>query len=859
MIKARVMNTTKLYIIPATALMLAMHATVLPAAAQQTGTQQGEITNKAKTFSVKGNVTDSLTHEPEMYATMKITRAAAPDDNISMSTTDKNGRFSAKLKSPGEYTLTIYAVGRKPIVRNFTLSNDNASADLGTLLITDMPKELKGVEIVAQKPLVKADIDKIEYNIEEDPDSKTSNTLEMLRKVPMVTVDGNETIKVNGSSSFKVYVNGRPNNMMSNNPKEVLKSMPASSIKRIEVITNPGPKYDAEGVGGILNIITVGKGLEGYTATANASVGRGQTSEGVYATVKQGKLTMSARYSYSYWDSFGSDTHTSRTFTGDTSTPSAYNSNGDSHSRDYSNSHSGSFEASYDIDTLRLVTASVGIWSGLTKGNESEQYNAVSPLDQAMLYRYANRQTNNNDNLYIDGSIDYQRMFKVKDRMLTLSYKINGGTQDCKSYLNYHDNSATDEWSDFMQRMRDQHYKGYGRSMEHTFQIDYTTPLAKAHTIDVGAKYILRDNRANNDRYTRQPGEDTDYTFDDKYSSHYRHQNDILAAYIGYGLKLGSFSGRIGARYEHTSQTVKYLLGEGENFKTSFNDIVPSASIGYKLSDEQSLRLGYNMRIWRPGIGVLNPYLDQSNPTALSQGNPNLVSEKNHRVSATYNYFAAKLSISFTLSYSLTNNNITSVTTLVADNTIESVKNPTGKMVSYTTYRNAGRSQMTSLTGYISWSIFKNTRLFMNLWGDYSDYDDRQTLHNYGWYGSIYAGLQQTLPKSWKINAGFNGWTSNPGLQSNSSGASFYNVSVQKSLLKDRLTINAYANNFFSKKRHSHTTTTGPNFITELNNSYNILNYGISVSYRIGNLSSGVKKAQKSIENDDVKGGGGKN
>ena len=102
--------------------------------------------------------------------------------------------------------------------------------------------ELQGVEIVKQKALVKSDIDKITYNIEDDPDSKSNSTLEMLRKVPMVTVDGEDKIQVNGSSSFKIYVNSKPNQMMSNNPSEVLKSMPASSIKRIEVITNPGPK-----------------------------------------------------------------------------------------------------------------------------------------------------------------------------------------------------------------------------------------------------------------------------------------------------------------------------------------------------------------------------------------------------------------------------------------------------------------------------------------------------------------------------------------------------------------------------------------------------------------------------------------
>ena len=159
------------------------------------------------------------------------------------------------------------------------------------MYITDASNELGQVEIVAQKPLVKADIDKIEYNVQDDPDSKSNSVLEMLRKVPLVTVDGEDNIKVNGSSSFKVYVNGKPNNMMSNNPTEVLKSMPANSIKHIEVITNPSAKYDAEGVGGILNIVTVGGGLEGYTATFSGNVSNRGAGGGVFGTIKSGKLT----------------------------------------------------------------------------------------------------------------------------------------------------------------------------------------------------------------------------------------------------------------------------------------------------------------------------------------------------------------------------------------------------------------------------------------------------------------------------------------------------------------------------------------------------------------------------------------
>ena len=120
----------------------------------------------------------------------------------------------------------------------------------------DSVQHLQEVTVTGVRPLIKADLDKFTYNVSYDSDSKSQNMLEILRKVPMVNVEGTDQIKVNGSTDFKVYVNGKPNTMMSNKPAEILKNMPASSVKKIEVITNPGAKYDAEGVAGILNIIT---------------------------------------------------------------------------------------------------------------------------------------------------------------------------------------------------------------------------------------------------------------------------------------------------------------------------------------------------------------------------------------------------------------------------------------------------------------------------------------------------------------------------------------------------------------------------------------------------------------------------
>ena len=811
----------------------------------------------ADDFVVKGLVVDSVSGEGEPYATISIRAGESQGKVVKMGVTDKDGRFSIGVPGQGKFTMTISSMGRQDLVKTFTAKAGARQVDLGKLIIRDAANELKGVEVVAQKPLVKADIDKIEYDIESDPDSKSNSILEMLRKVPLVTVDGEDAIKVNGSSSFKVYVNGRPNNMMSNNPSEVLKSMPANSIKKIEVITNPGPKYDAEGVGGILNIITVGSGFEGHTATVSGGVSDRGANGGLFGTVKSGKLTVSARYNYRYNDSQRSYSYGSNKATDPEQAASSANSDWDGYDKYRGRSQSGSIEASYEIDTLRLVTASFGLWGSSSKTDGMTSQTGTNPVDLSQVYYYDMLSNSKSSWYSIDGSLDYQRLFKTKGRMLTFSYRINTNPQTSDSYTDYDDMSAAADWTDYIRRLENQHNDGSQRTMENTFQVDFTTPIGKLHTFETGAKYIMRDNRSENDRYIMAAAGSGDYEFDEDYSSHYRHENDIIAAYLGYGLKWKNISGRLGLRYEHTIQDVKYLLGRGDDFTTHFNDLVPSASIGYRLTDTQNFRLGYNMRIYRPGIWYLNPYLDDSNPTSYSQGNPDLVSEKSHSVSLSYNYFSPKLSTSLTANYSFTNNSIESVSTFVNDTEIEGAQYPTGKSVLYTTYRNIGKSRRVNLSGYVNYNPFTTTRIYANIFGTWQYITDGAELSNRGWNMFAYGGVQQTLPKDWRISVNVFGQTPWVSLQSRGGSYLQYSFNVSKSFLKKRLTISAYASNPFKKYKVNETTMETAGFAQESFYKYNQQSFGVSVSFRMGELKASVKKAERSISNDDVKGGGG--
>ena len=818
-------------------------------------------------FTIKGVLLDSLTQEGEPYATIKITKKGAPAKAIKMAVTGANGRFQEKLNAPeGNYVISISSIGKAPVIKEFSLKSSVKVVDLGTMLSAESNNELKGVEIVAQKPLVKVDVDKIEYNIEDDPDSKSNNVLEMLRKVPLVTVDGEDNIQVNGSSSFKVHVNGKPNNMMSNNPKEVLKSMPANSIKYIEVITSPGAKYDAEGVGGILNIVTVGAGFEGYTATFNGSVNNTGAGTGGYAMVKKGKLTVSANYNYNY------------------------NSNPHSYSDSYQESYQevdekylesasrskykgqfqhGNLEASYEIDTLRLLTVAFGMYGGGSKNNSDGNTVMYGADHQNIAYSYLSDNHGKGSWYSMNGNIDYQRTSrKNKQRMITLSYKINTQPQTDNFYNTYldifpDDQPAKDELIERL-KLRNFHTDGKTNTMENTLQVDYTTPIGKLHTVEVGAKYIFRRNSSDN-KFYETAGGSNDYAYQEERSSDYRHLNHILSAYAGYTLKYKDFTFKPGLRYEQTIQVVKYLVGPGDDFDTNFSDVIPSVSLGMKLGKTQNLRAGYNMRIWRPGIWNLNPYFNNQNPMFISQGNPNLESEKGHNFDLAYSSFSAKFNINVSLRHSFTNNGIERVSRLITQEEGEDFGDghvaPKGAL--YSTYGNIGKKQDTGLSLYVNWNASSKTRIYMNGRGNYRDLkSEAQGLHNYGWNASFHGGIQQTIPFNIRLSLNGGGGTPYISLQGKGSGFNYYSLSANRSFLKDdRLTLNVYCSNVFEKYRTYSSTTEGANFMSKSNGKYPSRRFGFSLSYRIGELKASVKKAARSISNDDVKGaeGGGEN
>ena len=786
-------------------------------------------------YSVKGVLADSLSKESEPYATIRIAFAKNPSKPVHMAITSDNGKFDEKLKEPGNYVITFSSVGKNTVQRNFTLTEKAPMANLGTILISEATEMLKGVEVVAQKPLVKAEIDKVTYSIEDDPDSKTNSTLEMLRKVPLVTVDGEDKIQVNGSSNFKIHVNGKPNTMMSNNPKEVLKSLPANSVNSIEVITEPGAKYDAEGIGGILNIITVtGSNMQGYTVSLNAGVYNQGYNAGAYGTVQVGKFTVTGNYSYNHNDSPEHTSFSNREdFTSDTDKYLRQQSSGKS-GGDF---NFGSMEGSYEIDSLNLVSFSMQMYGG---NYDSKSNSQTQMLNSIREHTYSYNTINRNKNLFgsIGANFDYQHSFKKKGEYLTFSYRYNGSPNNSESYTEY------EEIKDYPYDLRNQHYDNDARTDEHTFQLDYTNPISNMHNIDFGAKYILRNNKSESQYFKEYNGE---YQVDDNLTDNFKQTQNILAAYGDYMLKWKKMGAKVGVRYEHTFMDVEYAKMPEKNFDAGFDDIVPSMMLSYQLAPTQTLRATYNMRISRPGIWYLNPFRDTSNPTHISYGNPDLETEKAHSVGLAFSSFSAKFNINANLGYSFVNNGI---------QTYSFINNG----VMETTYGNIGHTHRTSLSLWMNWNPGKTTRISVNASGMYVDLRSDESFlkqSNNGFQGNLFLNAQQTLPWDLRFSLYGGGNSPNISLQGKGSSISYYGFSLRRSFLKEkRLSVSLNTSNLFHKYLTFKNETVTDTFRSWSKSKLQQQSYGLNISWRFGELKTQVKKANRTIINDDLMSGG---
>ena len=773
--------------------------------------------------------------EPEIYATCRIYSMNDTTETVCIGTTAIDGGFIVQLPNVGDYILYVSAIGKDTIKRPFSIDTSHPVADLGILTSEISNTQLDEVVVVAQKPLISKEIDRIGYDVQADEGSKTNTVIEMLRKVPMVAVDGENKITVNGSSNFKIFKNGRPSNSYTNNAKDILAGMPASMVKRIEVITEPGAKYDAEGIGAIINIVMIEapavKGVMG-TATLGGDT-NGRLSPSLWLASQINKVTFSVNGGFVNLNE--------KSMTIDFEENSHYVESGNifqSKSNRKSHGHMGYFggEASYELDSRNLFTAEFdGFIYGLKPSVTSLA--DMKGLNGNTLYNYSQSNipgTCQNKYFSLEGGLNYQHNTHRQGEIIGVGYLVS------TKHSNDNDGQQYSELYNFPLPYTEAISNTTTDFIEHTFQFDYTRPIGNIHTIEVGSKYILRNNNSKGIR------DYVDYQID---KTDFSHITNIGALYAQYGARVKAWSFRAGIRYEYSNLKAKFHDGSAEDFSSDFNDIVPSAGILWQASAASNFSLNYSSRINRPGIEYLNPEVTVT-PTTLSYGNPDLSSVRNNSMKFTYMLMKQKVVFNATAGFDWADNGIVAINYVDKDGIIRN------------TFGNVGEVRKFSLSSFVQWSPGAKTRLMLNATVSYDRY--RQSGMSLGrWKKTIYANLTQKLP--WKLS----GELMIMHMDMRASNVYSYpevplkysimaNATLRRSFLKeDRLTVSL---NFLSPiggsgmKINTHTVNGGYTGISSIY-QHNVRMLKLSIAYRFGSLKSSVKKTEKTIENDDLIGG----
>lgn len=782
-------------------------------------------------FSVKGKVVNSE-GIPQEYATFRIFSIRDSVKPVAYGVTDENGLFNKKLSSSGKYVVRVSVVGLKEWRGDFELTAVNPDVNLDSIKCEDAANLLGEVTVTATKPLVIKEIDRIGYDVQSDEESQTSNVSDMLKKVPLVSVDADGTIRVKGSSDFKIYKNGKPNNSFTSNAKEIFKALPASMIKKIEVITDPGAREDAEGSGAILNIVTVqGSSIKGMMANVGLSYNTRSNvpTPNIWGSAQVDKVTFSA-YGGAFFNPRRSSK--SRSVTEGIYEESRNKMLSTEESRSNTKGGYWGLEASWEPDTMNLFTLELG---GFAMSNKSHSFGLQQLTDAAdkLIYKY-NTEASVSPWSYFDlnGGFNYQHNTHRKGENITLSYLISTNRQRSNSQNHYSN----------MENMPVDYTGVYSDSKlnftEQTFQFNWTRILAEVLTLDLGTKYIYRNNSSkNNQKYF---GTDRNPVTD------FSHRTHIAAAFADGRLKFNRVGLRAGVRYEFSRLSAKFNDGSQAPFGSNLNDVVPNAAVSYNINDQNTIKLSYNTHINRPGIDYLNPAISES-PNSTSQGNPDLGSSRSNDINFNYSLVSRKLTLDITAGYTFTNNAIISIMDVQGNHT-------------YSNYANAGHNKAFNTSVFMQWMMTPKTSIMCNLNAEYNHYANKSlNITNSGWSGYGYMRISQKL--LWKLtcNLGAFSYLGSVSMYSITRpmgvAASNWNISLQRNFLKeDRLSVRLSLSNPI--------TTAHPKMQTKsYNTSYKTIAtawqptrrmFMIGVSYRFGKMSGYVKKTAKSISNDDL-------
>ncbi|GAB2603201.1 TonB-dependent receptor [Spirosoma areae] len=810
----------------------------------QEGRQKKEFTGVAEDVpkgngKITGLLVDSTSGKPVEFATIALMDVKT-NKPIDGTTSDVKGNFSLTKLGPGEYRLQYSFIGYKTRdSQPFTVAK-GTDLKMGSVKLPADIRTLSEVVVTGQAALIEEKVDRLVFNADKDITSKGGDASDVLKRVPMLSVDLDGNVSLRGSSNIRVLINNKPSTIVAANVADALKQLPADMIKSVEVITSPSAKYDAEGAAGIINIITKKNTLHGLTLNVDAGAGIRGSNLGLNGSFRQGKLGITL-------GGFGRAMYNGASSTLDQTTRVGTQLLRTSQQGTaFDKPVFGQYTMGFDYDLAKDQSLSANVRFG-TRNFIQEQNQLTSSFIGDSLLRLTNRDVDRRDlSNSVDMNLDYIRTFKPQQEWsISTQYSRTGLTNNFYADL-------LGQAGELTARQRN---LNNNTNQELTFQTDYQTPIKKNQLLEFGGKAIMRQVDS---RYQYQIGGSTgELLFDPTNpSGSLNYSQNIGAGYISYTYVTPSkFTFKVGTRYEHTGITAKSDESRDLNIP-SYSNLVPSINVSKSLKGGSTIKAAYNRRIQRPGLQQLNPNVNAANPQMIMVGNPTLKPELTDNVELSLSSTIKKTYLNASLFGRLTNNAITQIR--VPSDTLA------GGII--TTFQNIGVQRT------VGANVFFNTNLtpkwsinggldgyYVYMQGTTPGLDGKSmTISNSGVSigGRLMSQLQLTKGWSAQVFSFFRG--PNPQLQGTMGSFYMYSLGLRKDIANKRGSLGLAAENFLGRGVTMRSNLNSPLLSqVSVNNLYNS-NVKVTFSYRIGKMTfEEPRRKARSVSNDDVKGGDG--
>lgn len=785
-------------------------------------------TAQQKKAAIKGVVQDSVQNKTLPFATVGLYHINNQQKPLRNIFTDNKGRFEFTKVDTGHYIIFASNSGfAEKQSLPFRIAGDTA-IELPTLQLAPASKDLAAVTVSARRPLIEQSEDKLTYNAEADPSNAGQMATDVLRKTPFLSVDGDGNVQLNGQSNFKVLLNGKETAMFTKNVKEALQSFPANLIKSIEVITTPSAKYDGEGVGGIINIITKKK-VVGY----NGNIGIYQTTLGntngnANMSFKYGKFGFSGYYGLNRVDGF----KTRNASETESFNPVAFYKRISTGQRKNNNFYNyGNVELSWDIDSMNTLSSYGAINGGRSKNTSQRNFDLIAPdksdtirtlFDDNFNFRYPS----------FNWGTDFIHKFRRNpEQELTL-----------KMFHDYsHDKNiqGSDQYSPGSTRSVINDNQADNR--QSTWQLDYIHPFKNKIKLETGFKLITRNASADYKSQYRYAPNDK-YILDSTNTDNFNYRQYVYGTYATLRFTIKKLSFRIGGRIERTVIDGDFVKSN-TTVEQDYLTFMPSFFVSRKFANIHTLSLSYTKRLSRPYIWDLNPFVNNTDSLNLNFGNPRLNPEIYHSFELGYTVLKGKTNINIRLTENFSNSQIARYS-VFDDNT----------GVTSWTMDNIGNYSSTGLSGNITISLSSKWRINSNLGLRYDFVTNRlnpsQKNQGLGGWGSLSTNIDITK----KISTFFN---TNMGkapaqLQGYYGLNYWYSFGGNLKFLKDKFTLSVNINNIFHKDLEWKSSLGDKNFHTTSWNYRPGRSASIGLRWNFGKLSENVSR-KRGINNDDLK------